>query len=59
MGDDLNKIFVKNYLPWMKKNEDEEADLKMFFVEYRGKLSDELKYNFEKLKALCGMIFTF
>ena len=41
-----------------ENEDDEEADLKMFFVEYRGRLSDELKFNLEKLKAPCRVIFT-
>ena len=43
--DTLNKIFKKEVPTVAEDNEDEEADLKMFFLEYRGRLSNELKFN--------------
>ncbi|XP_066911760.1 uncharacterized protein [Clytia hemisphaerica] len=56
--DTLNKLFEKEEPPVVEENEDEEDDLKMFFVEYREKLSEELKHNLGKLKAPCRVIFT-
>ena len=57
MRDTLNKIFKKEVPTVAEENEDEEADLKMFFVIYRGRLSDKLKLNLEKLKGPCR-VFT-
>ena len=55
--DTLNKIFKTEVPTVAEENEDEEAELKTFFVECRGRLFDELKFNLEKLKAPCRVIF--